>query len=157
KDRILIDENENIYLKTTPTNLKSWDRNGNLRWESTIYSVGDFTQPVLRGDHLYFGEFFGLYKLDCATGKELTPIVELPSSPSYSSSPLIDDSGTIYVTTGGIVSAVRDDSLIWTKSLGLGTSFESYAALSISKNLYLATWSSTSTNIKHLFKLSDHH
>jgi len=144
KDAILVDEDENIYLKVNSNNIKSWDRKGSLRWEGSVGFFG-MTQPALRGNYLYFGVFGGLYKLDKATGKQVEVIAELPSYVDQEASPLIDDNGVIYMVSGGILSAFHDDGQkLWEKKLAYGSYFAGYPALSSDGTIYLASVTYTS-------------
>ncbi len=149
KDGILVDEDENLYLKTNQNNIKSWDRNGNLRWEGSVGFIGGMTQPVLRGDYLYFGAFGALYKLDKLTGTNITVVAEAPAYLSQFAAPLIDDEGTLFIVSDGgpnfdpyMMAASRTGTTtLWTKQIteANSTGFHAYLALSPDGTIYFAT------------------
>jgi outer membrane protein assembly factor BamB len=151
KDGILIDENENLYLKTNSNNIKSWDRDGSLRWEGSLSNIGGMTQPVLRGDYLYFGAFGGLYKLDKLTGKNLEVIADVPDAAYLSqfAAPIIDDEGIVFIVSDGglnfspymMAASEIGTTTLWTKQMteAISTGFHGYLALSYDGTIYWAT------------------
>lgn len=149
KDGILVDKDENLYLKTNQNNIKSWDRNGNLRWEGSVSFIGGMTQPVLRGDYLYFGAFGALYRLDKLTGTNITVVAEAPAYLSQFAAPLIDDVGTLFIVSDGgpnfdpyvMAASETGTTTLWTKQIteANSTGFHAYLALSPDGTIYFAT------------------
>lgn len=164
KDRIVIDEDDNLYLKTNSSNIKSISRNGNLRWEGSVSLPGGMSQPVLRGDYLYFGAFDAVYRLDKTTGQNAEIIGVVPNGAyiSQSTSPLIDDSGVVYIATRGstsfnpfLVACHSSGQNVWTKEVieANGTSFHGYLSLSANGIIYFATSNYFQDRISRLYAI----
>jgi len=104
---IIADEKDNIYFKSKYTNLQSLDRNGNLRWNYDVggYSGGPLSEPVLRGDYLYFGNAF-IKKVPLQSGIP-DSIADLDGGNyiDFWSSLLVDDRGTIFGVSAHFVYA----------------------------------------------------
>ncbi len=148
---ILVDEDENLYFKTGPNGIESIDKNGQLRWKKGFGILGGgMTEPVLRGDYLYFGVFQNVVKLHKDTG-EIIWSVETFRSGEYVSqhaSPLIDDQGILYITAGislyyggpslVAVSAATGEKLWGITIPAVSSASEGYLGLSSDGHLYLA-------------------
>lgn len=156
---ILLDEEENLYFKTNDNNIRSVDKNGSLRWTGNVGIICGMSEPVLRGDYLYFGSFGGVFKLDKKTGTQITTLAALPQGwyvNSYTS-PLIDDNGTIYIGSGygGLTAVTKDGDKLWEIAIPQAdqTEFWGYIGLSPEGTLYIATFDDVSQAINRLYAI----
>ncbi len=142
---ILVDEDENIYFKGNG-NLYSLDRNGQQRWAGSSGTVGGLTQPVLRGDNLYFGVVFSFIQVDKNTGIKQKDLVNV--SPAYASEttmPIVDDAGNMFCATANNFIAATDNTgkVLWYLQ-DMEPDFmpnEGYMAMTYDGGLVFATWS----------------
>lgn len=149
---VLVDEADNIYFKTNSNEIQSIDRNGNFRWGGSVGVVGGMSEPVLRGDYLYFGSFLQVYRLDKKTGTELTLLGSVPNGSYISSdvSPVIDDNGVVYIGSGaGGISAISSEGQkLWQMLIpNANFYFEGYMAMSPDGTLYIASWESSTPGV----------
>lgn len=158
---ILVDGNDNLYFKGNSDQIYSIDKNGTFRWGGQVSTPGGMSEPVLRGDYLYFGAFGGIYQLDKNTGSN-PRVLNTVIDGNYISSdfgPLIDDFGTLLMAGGSnYVAAIKSTGdKLWEVKLEpnvLQGTFDGYAALGPDSAVYLATWESASPNVtNYLYKL----
>lgn len=109
---ILVDTDENLYFKINENSLVSVDAQGQKRWQGG--SGGYISNAVLDGDFLYFGIVSNLIKLH----KDSNIVYRENSFGNqmwYTSAPLIDDMGRIYIVTNhGYTVCYENDEILWT-------------------------------------------
>ncbi|MCB0834684.1 MAG: PQQ-like beta-propeller repeat protein [Bacteroidetes bacterium] len=165
---IIVDEDDNCYLKTGDNNLVSLDRNGHLRW--SIGSPGGFgiSEQALHGTYLYITLSNALRRINKDTGNSEEVVATFPRVFDFDSSPLVADDGAVLAATrftgpisGSIpaniplVAAVNPTgTVLWSIPI-LGaeqTDFSGYFALTALGEIYLATYSSDPSTINRLYK-----
>ncbi len=152
---IIIDEQENLYFKINHFEVLSINSNGQFRWNGTTSDLAG--QPVLRGQFLYLPVGRTLFKID-KDRNEIASSILLSNYIYYSTSPLVDDNGTIYVgSIGGYVDAIFEDSTLWSMQFlpfGSFINIRTYPALSKSGALLIGTaWTGNSNEIFGLYAL----
>lgn len=96
---ILIDEEDNIYFKVDNSNIVSLDKNGSFRWAGSTGGLEGMSEPVLRGDHIFFASFTSLYRVHKDSGNVANLIATYPNYIDPDVSPLVDDNGNIVVAS----------------------------------------------------------
>ncbi len=160
---ILLDEQDNIYLKIDNNNLISLDKSGSVRWESTAGGLAGISDLVLRGDYLYFASFNSLYRLHKDSGNVVHHVATCPNYFDPFMSPLVDDNGNVIIAsrwagwqsvqhipanTPLIACVSHENSKLWEIPV-LGAEFSDlmgYLALSPTGQIVVATYSGASQN-----------
>ena len=138
---ILVDQKDNTYFKCDNVTLRSVNSLGSLRW--SLLATNTISEPVLRGNFLYFGNAF-IYQVSLDSG-EADSIAALDPTHFIDpwSSLLIDDAGTIYGSVGKYLYAFNNNhDRLWRLVLPelFPVSFRGYPALSREGRLYLTSY-----------------
>ncbi len=170
-NNVIFDEQENSYLKLNDNSIVSLDRYGNERWSGGFSGLGGISEPVLRGQYLYFTSFAQLYRMDKDTGKNPEKLTDFPRYFSPDVSPLITDDGIVLVASRyagpfsvahlpdntPLIAAVSQDGIkLWEIALpgSLYNDFESYFAVTKDRRIYVASYTDISQSIGRLYCLS---
>ncbi|HMZ03279.1 MAG TPA: PQQ-binding-like beta-propeller repeat protein [bacterium] len=154
---IIVDESDNIYFKVNSGNIRSVDRYGQVRWYGS--AGGGFTALALRGEYLYFGSLSSLYKLDKATGTQITYIGgAMGHYYLESSSPLVDDAGNVFIATSTdyVLGAQNDGQELWHTTLDdLSNLAECYGPLALGHDgtIYVPVFNDISGKVQHLYAI----
>jgi outer membrane protein assembly factor BamB len=157
---ILLDEDENLYFKANSSQIYSIDKNANLRWGGQISTPGGLSEPVLRGQYIYFGAFGAVYQLDKLSGSD-SQILNTLADGAYVSSdfgPIIDDTGTLFIAGGSdfVTAIANTGEKLWELQLPPAplAAFDGYAAVGLDSSLFIATWESSTPGVtNYLYKL----
>ncbi len=142
---IVSDQDNNIYFISKYGTLISLSENGTLRW---MYELGEFdgglfSEPVVRGDYVYVGNYF-ISRIPLQTGvrDSLTEVGDAFFIHFWSSL-LVDDRGTIYGVAGRYVFAFNESGQkLWRFELPetYPTNFFGYLALDRIGTLYVTSY-----------------
>ncbi len=91
---MIVDENDNVYFKANSNVWRSLDRKGTVRWTT---GGGARSEPVLRGEYLYFATSGVVLRLNNESGLEDSLLDAYPVYYHPDTGPLIDDNGTIFI------------------------------------------------------------
>jgi outer membrane protein assembly factor BamB len=91
---MIVDENDNVYFKANSNVLRKLDHKGQVIWTA---GGGALSEPVLRGEYLYFGTFGVVLRIDKYTGEEDSLLDAYPVYYDSDTGPLIDDNGTVFI------------------------------------------------------------
>jgi outer membrane protein assembly factor BamB len=169
---IIVDEKDNIYLKTSDNNLISLNDQGIVRWSIASSVIGfGISEQVLRGDYLYFTLAGALRRIDKNTGKNEEILGSFPHVIDPDASPLIDDNGVIIVgsigfgassgeisSTTPLIAAVTQDSIkLWEIPIPNAeySDFIGYFALTTQGEILCATFSSDPVSVLRLYKFQE--
>lgn len=168
---LILDEEDNSYFKVSDNSMVSLDRNGNERWAGGFSGLGGISEPVLRGQYLYFTSFAQLYRMDKDTGKDPEKLSDFPRYFGPDTSPLITDDGVVLVASryAGLLSVAhipdnapliaavsQDGSKLWEIALpgSLYNDFEGYFAVTKDRRIYIASYTDISQATSRLYCLS---
>jgi outer membrane protein assembly factor BamB len=139
---IIADEDDNIYFKTNSSNLVSISSTGQVRWRNG----GGLSEPALRGDYLYFLYSASLYRLDKNTGTGDTVLTTTSLDFTDTTSPLIDDNGTIYIVSRffpslSVMAISKEGMQLWSLTLSQNSKSGSWGPLGLGRDgtLYVPT------------------
>lgn len=154
---MIVDEDDNLYFKVNSNVVQSLNSKGQVRWTA---GGGGVTEPVLRGDYLYFGVLFAsVLRVDKDTGKEDAVLGVTDAFLDDYTSPLIDDQGNVYIGTRAAYLScfTQKADTLW--SIPLDPNFTSGScggpiALSQDGTLFIATYvDGPSSEIYKLFAI----
>ena len=154
---MVVDEDDNLYYKTSYNNIEALDRSGHTKWS---VSRGSMTEPVLWNNHIYFLDAAFLYRIDCKAGflDSLLAIDDVDLV-RFWSSPLIDDSGQLFFVGGsGVLYAydLDDRQRLWKLTIpNYGPAdFIGHLGLSAMGTLYVTSYNNVEvTQINRIYSV----